>query len=196
MKLAIFIIVNSVDCTMEATTLLDYIFATFWKDYEEYVMAEEKFRKLSLDYRFLYFYNILKKKKCLPDVKPVTTKSVTKAIEFRKLGDQAFCKKRDVEAVKYYTKSAAAALPGSAELASAYANRSAALYRLEGYTAALIDINRALKGSYPETLKSKLEDRKRNCLIKLRAPDQKISSFLVIISVLWSIRVTAVQHLK
>lgn len=94
-------------------------------------------------------------------------KSTNKALNYKNLGNEAFCSGLYIQALQLYTKSVAAAPPDSPELAIAYANRSAALFRLERYEACLVDINRALGSNYPEDLKSKLVARKTNCVSKL-----------------------------
>lgn len=119
-----------------------------------------------------FFYNSLQRREntvSFSHIQRVSTKSSVKALEFKKSGNDLFCRGEFIEALKCYTKCAAVAPPNSPELAFAYANRSATLLKLERYEACLVDINRALKENYPETSKPKLVDRKKNCLEKLRA---------------------------
>lgn len=95
-------------------------------------------------------------------------KSTGDAIEFRNLGNEWFKAGQDNEALNFYTQSIASALNDSEELALAYANRSAVLLRIQKYELSLLDINRALKGKYPENLKTKLYDRKERCLAEMK----------------------------
>lgn len=79
-----------------------------------------------------------------------------------------FKKALDTEALILYTKSIAFAVEGSEELALAYANRSAVMFRMGKYTPCLLDINRALREKYPDNLRKKLRDRKKQCLIHIQ----------------------------
>lgn len=103
-------------------------------------------------------------------------KSTSEAIHYRKQGNNWYKAGQDHEALNFYTQSIAFALDGSEELSLAYANRSAVLLRVRKYELCLLDINRALKGNYPEHLKSKLYDRKRRCLTEMSGDEIKTNA--------------------
>lgn len=94
------------------------------------------------------------------------SKSNMDAVRFRNFGNKLYSSKDDFTALLLYTRSVAWAAEDSEELALAYANRSAVLFRLCKYDSCLLDVNRALAGQYPENLRPKLRERKRQCLIQ------------------------------
>ena len=100
-------------------------------------------------------------------------KSNDRANNLRYLGNDWYKTGQDNEALNYYTQSVASALSGSEELSLAYANRSAVLLRIHKYKLCLLDINRALKGNYPENLKAKLFERKRRCLSEIKLENKR-----------------------
>ncbi|XP_071450764.1 SET and MYND domain-containing protein 4-like [Hetaerina americana] len=86
-------------------------------------------------------------------------------------GNQAFLKGDFKASLDLYTK-CVLLTPygddlGSAEIAVATANRSAALYRLGKYRRALEDIECALSLDFPKGLKHKVLDRKARCMLAL-----------------------------
>lgn len=58
-----------------------------------------------------------------------------------------------------------------------YGNRSAALYHLENYKLALVDMEEALKIGYPKELLYKLEDRRARCLLALKKHAKAMDTF-------------------
>ena len=58
-----------------------------------------------------------------------------------------------------------------------YGNRSAALYHLENYELALVDVEEALKIGYPKELLYKLEDRRARCLLALKKHSKAMDAF-------------------
>jgi len=112
----------------------------------------------------------------------VESKTAVYAIGLRNLGNEKFRKALYDEALILYTKSAAHAIDGSEELALAYANRSAVLFRMCKYMQCLLDINRALEGKYPETLKHKLHARKKQCLIEIRQTSENTNNLTSLIA--------------
>lgn len=167
---------------MEAITALDCIFDTFWDDDEEYVQAEEVFWTTPLDQRFMYFYDIMKRKNCLPALKRGPAKCQVMMKELKKRGDEALSQKLFARAVKWYTKSVSVALHQSDELASVFGNRSTALYFLGRFMDGLVDSNRAILGTYgnfPDNLKPKqIEDRNKCYKMILHLTKQSVSYFL------------------
>lgn len=96
---------------------------------------------------------------------PVTDfgKSASKSIKLRNSGNDRY-RLGDFEgALKSYSESIAFAPTNSEELALAFGNRSAALFQLSKYDLCLLDVNRALKLSFPERSKNKLLKRKEEC---------------------------------
>ncbi|XP_012267599.2 SET and MYND domain-containing protein 4-like [Athalia rosae] len=102
-------------------------------------------------------------------------KNSEKSIQLRAQGNKLFIGGWDYKAVEKYTESIAYATESSEELALAYANRSAALFRIEKYKDCINDINRALSLEYPDKLKTKLYERKGLCLTALGEPDAEAS---------------------
>jgi len=79
-------------------------------------------------------------------------------------GNKSFNRKNNTEAISHYTKSIAVASNDSEELAIAFTNRSAMFFQLKKYNFCILDIDRALN-NYPDTLKSKLFERKGKCFM-------------------------------
>ncbi|XP_046398326.1 SET and MYND domain-containing protein 4-like [Ischnura elegans] len=98
-------------------------------------------------------------------------KDAAGAKAFKDRGNQAFLKGDFKAALDLYTK-CVLLTPygddlGTAEIAVATANRSAALYRLGKYRKALEDIDCALAMDFPKGLKHKVLDRKARCMLAL-----------------------------
>ncbi|XP_033212943.1 SET and MYND domain-containing protein 4-like isoform X2 [Belonocnema kinseyi] len=101
----------------------------------------------------------------LPDLEP-ERKNEEDSIRYREEGNQHFVAGDDSAAIECYTKSLAFA--DSKELmATAHANRSAALFRKQLYKQCLIEIDAALSLDYPEEKKEKLKERGRKALKKI-----------------------------
>lgn len=152
---------------------------TSWNDmFDEYIVflktrgAEvelgELFNALPTDKKISFTYDLLKCDNILPCFTNNYTKSTLQATKYRNLGNRAFGLKKDIDALKCYTSSIAASPIGSKELALAYANRSAVLFKLNKFSSSLLDANRALKNNYPESLKPKVYNRKKECLANLQ----------------------------
>ncbi len=148
----------------------------------EIVQLSALFYNLPIESKVTFTYSLIKSDNFLPLLVKESTKCTAKALEYRKLGNEAFRRQKDIPALKYYTKSIAASPKDTPELALAHANRSAALYRLGRYTSSLLDINRALSQNYPDLLRPKLHDRKRNCILKIKDENEAKSNHLVSIS--------------
>ncbi|XP_046483537.1 SET and MYND domain-containing protein 4-like isoform X1 [Neodiprion pinetum] len=94
-------------------------------------------------------------------------KNLDRSITLRNNGNESFLSCQYYTAVKQYTESIVCAPESSEELAIAYANRSAALFRLGKFTDCVEDIDRALNLKYPDRLKIKLYKRKKLSLVAL-----------------------------
>lgn len=132
---------------------------------------EPEFESLPLDKRFSFLYNFALSNDLLFKLRIQSTKSTAEALKFKNLGNKAFLQNKFLKALKLYTKSVAYALPNTTELAVAFANRSAALFRLKRYEACLVDVNRALKENHSELAEEwvqKLLKRKQECVAKLK----------------------------
>lgn len=126
------------------------------------------FTELQVSEKVPFTYDLLESENFFPKLDNSSFKSAAKATQYRNLGNDAFVRKKDIDALKYYIRSVASAPPNSPELALAYANRSAVLFRFGKYNSCLLDVNRALKNNYPDSLKPKLLERKKNCVQKLQ----------------------------
>jgi len=133
------------------------------------VNISQIFTELQVSEKVPFTYDLLESENFFPKIyhNHGTFKSAAKATEFRNLGNDAFRRRKEIESLKCYIKSVAFAPPNSPELALAYANRSAVLFRLGKYDSCLLDANRALTNNYPDSLKPKLHERKKNCLLQL-----------------------------
>ena len=110
-------------------------------------------------------------------------KSTTEAVNLRNEGNVAFGAERNEEALECYTKSIAFAPDRSEELALAFGNRSAVLYRLQKYELCVLDVNRALNGRFPDRLKQKLLERRKQCLTLIQEVN-KIKSMFIEVSMI------------
>lgn len=114
-----------------------------------------------------FCYGLLKNNSLLPnDFRP--DKNNQKSLEARNLGNFFFKDKNYVEALKYYNKSLCFAPIGSENLAIAYANRSAVYLNTGFYKFCLDNIELASKGNYPAKMIVKLENRKKECIDKMK----------------------------
>ena len=104
-----------------------------------------------------------------------STKSTADAIEHRNRGNKLFQSGNDREALNLYTKSISFAPDNSEELALAYSNRSAVLYRLAKYDLCIRDINLALKKDLSEDVRTKLENRKTKCLAQVESKKKMVN---------------------
>uniref|UniRef100_A0A336LV57 CSON001820 protein n=1 Tax=Culicoides sonorensis TaxID=179676 RepID=A0A336LV57_CULSO len=98
-----------------------------------------------------------------------TTKNESTSIEARNEANKFFL--RDVnytKALEFYNKSLCYAPLGSENLGITYANRSAIYFNSGFYNFCIQNIELALKNNYPEKLRPKLEQRRNECLEKIR----------------------------
>lgn len=137
-----------------------------------------RFRALPFNQKVSFTYRLLEERKLLPDSKHESVKSDSQAANCRAQGNEAFCRKQEAKALKFYSKSVRLSLPNSPELSLAYGNRSAVLFEVEKFDLCLLDINRALE-NYPDNLKYKLYQRKGKCLQKIGSYDEAKQSFRV-----------------
>ena len=93
-------------------------------------------------------------------------------------GTNLYKQGRHRESILFYTQSISAVPMDSAELCSAYYDRSGPLFELEEYDACLLDLNRAVKGNCPESLKKMSRKRKMTCMAyrHKQAIDKKITA--------------------
>lgn len=118
-------------------------------------------------------------------IKPVqkyATKSANESVSLRNVGNSFFQKKEYKKALDCYSKSVLKAPISedgepSLELALAFANRSAVLFHMKLYQSCLLDVQLALKHSYPEHLKYKLFEREGRCHFQLRHKEEAVKSF-------------------
>ncbi|XP_058792910.1 SET and MYND domain-containing protein 4-like [Phymastichus coffea] len=99
--------------------------------------------------------NMIKSK--LPTLAP-EVKNDNDATTYKEEGNQCFVMGDDDDAIEKYTMSLAFS-PSKESMAHAFANRSAALYRMQLYRECLIDIDAALSHGYPEEKCQKLKER-------------------------------------
>ncbi|XP_032793835.2 SET and MYND domain-containing protein 4 [Daphnia magna] len=108
-------------------------------------------------------------------------KSAIDAQKKRTEGNEFFKKKNYERAVRLYSEAISKA-PSIAkdteepQLAMAFANRSAALFHLDAYARALVDIDQALASGYPDELRYKLVERQAKCLMALGRPTDQIAA--------------------
>ncbi|XP_046483221.1 SET and MYND domain-containing protein 4-like isoform X1 [Neodiprion pinetum] len=134
-----------------------------------------RFSKLETDEeRMTFALKVLSKYDVLPDYES-KYKNSEESTKLREQGNRVFIGGWDYKAVEKYSESIAYAIESSEELALAYANRSAAQFRMEKYEESIGDIDRALSLNYPDKLKTKLFERKGLCLTALGRPDAELS---------------------
>lgn len=146
---------------------------------------EEPYEKLSAFVKS--FYDHMKCSNQFPTKPLEPMKSSALSLKFRNEGNVAYSQKNDSLAIVLYTKSISVALPDSEELAIAFANRSAVLFRREDYVPCFMDIKRALSGKYPESMKPKLAIRKKRCIQKIEKQNER--------NTLWLVSSTAILNL-
>lgn len=124
-------------------------------------------------------YLSLQSKGLLPTISNAAPKSKETSLLIRKQGNVLHENTQYDEALLKYTKAIISAPPDTEEIAVAFGNRSAALFRLKKYASCLLDINRALNMKYPEHLKSKLISRKKSCIEEINKQNKANASWLV-----------------
>uniref|UniRef100_A0A1A8CE94 Protein-lysine N-methyltransferase SMYD4 n=1 Tax=Nothobranchius kadleci TaxID=1051664 RepID=A0A1A8CE94_NOTKA len=100
-------------------------------------------------------------------------KDPEEAAKSRERGNSSFKAKHYKAAALHYSQGICLAPQSSEQLCLCYANRSAALYHLQGYQECLGDINKALDSDYPTHLSHKLLDRRSLCLNHLAGRENK-----------------------
>ncbi|XP_031832591.1 protein-lysine N-methyltransferase SMYD4 [Nomia melanderi] len=134
----------------------------------------QKFKSLSTDEkRVTFMLNLMLEYGVVPQSYS-DTKNPKESEKFRELGNKEFVSDpltntSCTKALKLYTKSIAYAPCLSEQLALAYANRSAVLFKLHKYEECIKDIDRALSLSYPDRLRIKVYIRKVECLEVLKS---------------------------
>ncbi|CAN9501140.1 unnamed protein product [Ophioblennius macclurei] len=96
-----------------------------------------------------------------------TKKDSDRAAECREHGNSSFKRRDYAAAALHYSQGVCFAPQTSEQLSLCYANRSAALYRLQLYQDCLDDVHRALDSGYPSHLAHKLQERRAACLREL-----------------------------
>lgn len=124
-------------------------------------------------------YFSLQSKGLLPAISNGASKSKETSMLIRLQGNLLHKKEQYDEALLKYTKAIVSAPPDTEEIALAFGNRSAALFKLKKYTSCLLDINRALSMKYPEHLKPKLMSRKNSCIEEINKQNKANASWLV-----------------
>ncbi|XP_012270272.1 SET and MYND domain-containing protein 4 [Orussus abietinus] len=136
-----------------------------------------KLKTFTDEQRVIYTFNLLEKFGIQPEstcFQKDTEKSVNKRIKGNKIYTSRFANAEQyVNAWEMYSESIAYALPGSEELALAYGNRSAVLFRLKKYKECLEDIERALSSNYPDDSRPKLLLRREMCFKVLGELDRE-----------------------
>ncbi|KAL4224683.1 hypothetical protein ACF0H5_015380 [Mactra antiquata] len=102
----------------------------------------------------------------------VSRKSNTEACNLRNEGNKLFQKQLYQKAMDKYTEAIFLAETGSAQVALAYGNRSAVLYRTKLFKECVKDIDEALKCSCPSNIYYKVLMRKANCKLQLNQLDE------------------------
>jgi hypothetical protein len=150
----------------------------FGKKCEETELSK-RLRDVPFDEKVKFVYCYFDKENMWKAVHATSTKSTTKSADLRARGNTCFRSGRDKEALQWYSESVATALPDTVELSVAFANRSAALYRLGNYFASLQDINRSLNLQCPDSIRSKLLKRREVCLNEIERENRIKTSLLV-----------------
>lgn len=122
---------------------------------------------------------LLKEKNLLPPVSDIyQPKNDTASLAARNRGNNLFMKDKDfVSALEYYNRSICLATGDSENLAIGYANRSAIYLNSGFYKFCLENIELALENNYPEKLRPKLEQRKKECLELMNNHEDGLEKF-------------------
>ena len=126
---------------------------------------EEKFNKLTSDLERVTIMLEYKKYVDIPIQTSFKAKSSQVSNKLRQCGNKLYTSGKNKEALRTYSQSISFAEKKSKELGLAYANRSAVLYALNNYLAAISDIKAAFDNFYPENLSFKLYERLGKCYI-------------------------------
>ena len=146
------------------------VFATLNKRIEmlDVVELTRKFKSFATDLERVEFVLNLDASKSISFSEGLfrSNKDAQKSEELRAAGNEFFKNGDMILALSKYTESLCYATQTDAAncLPLAFANRSAALYRLNKYAEAAADIDLAIKNNYPLNLRPKILDRKGDCL--------------------------------
>lgn len=100
-----------------------------------------------------------------------------RSTDYRNLGNADFNKEKYYEAMINYNKSLCFAKNGSINQALAYANRSAIYSQIGEYERCLKNIQLAKDHGYPDQQLAKLDERKKNCLQKMKTQRKSVNEF-------------------
>ncbi|XP_076056655.1 protein-lysine N-methyltransferase SMYD4-like isoform X3 [Oratosquilla oratoria] len=163
-------------------------FKDYYKNVRKTVSNDQlnEFAKLTTDEeKFRYVFN-------LPAVHDIDLKlffkgkSEKEALEKKEEGNKSFGKKKNVEALTYYSQAVIKAPVPTEECADprkmtlyaiCLANRSAALFHLKDFYHCVKDIDEALEHHYPKELKFKLFKRKGRILVTMRQHESARDAF-------------------
>lgn len=81
-------------------------------------------------------------------------------------------------------------------MALVFANRSACLYHMNYYEAAIADIDNALALDYPKDLQYKVHERKAKCLLAEQRHEEAINEFRTTLQVLDEARLKTEKKMK
>lgn len=109
--------------------------------------------------------------------RPIRRKSDEVSLQKRKAGNILFFEQDWAAAMEMYNVSLCFAERRSKMIALAYANRSACFLKMKMFNECLIDIDLAKQAGYPESLMTKLEARKDECLKSIDENMQKLDEF-------------------
>lgn len=138
------------------------------------------FLQIPRNQKVSFIYQCLKSSNCLPQFNCSSAKSTSVGIQYRNIGNDFFRTGKYIEALHYYTKSVASSPFDGEELALAYGNRSAVLFKLRKFSSALLDINRALRLPHSKSFEDKLLIRKHECFVA--GEEQKMAAIFILVS--------------
>uniref|UniRef100_A0A146LER3 Protein-lysine N-methyltransferase SMYD4 n=1 Tax=Lygus hesperus TaxID=30085 RepID=A0A146LER3_LYGHE len=121
------------------------------------------------------------------------SKNLEEALSLKEKGNKCFQGNQNANALSFYSQSLVMYPPDGdrIEFSIIRANRSAALYHLQEYQAALTDIEMALAQGYPKHLHHKVLDRKAKCLMALKQNYTAIQALRETISALDDAKIPA-----
>lgn len=138
------------------------------------------FLQIPRNQKVSFAYQCLKSSNYLPQLNCSSAKSAGAGIQYRNTGNDFFRAGKYTEASHYYIKSVASSPFDSEELALAYGNRSAVLFKLQKFSSALLDINRALRLPHAKSLEDKLLNRKNKCFAAV--VEQKTAAICILVN--------------
>ncbi|XP_014247079.1 SET and MYND domain-containing protein 4-like isoform X1 [Cimex lectularius] len=150
------------------------LFSTFVYDSK---LEEQLTRAPSVGDMVAQFYQLMSLSGVFPKQNHPSKKSNNNSVASRTKGNRYYSEKDYMKALELYTRAVGEAQNNSAELALAYANRSAVTFCLEEYEDSIVDVERALSGKYPQMLRVKLLERKGRSLVFLRSYRKAVATF-------------------